>query len=203
MSTLFVKTNEATAARRRVYFYCVDATDVKTPELTEAGGQPQCSLDGEAYTNTGIGVLVAAGNGDYYADLTQAKVNVANGVIKTRYKSANTAEAKGDVVVIDSRLDGVADSCLAAIIAANFATLDEFATLDDFANEAEVATAVHTELDSILTLLEGWLGGAFTFEDNTPSANYITMKLYSAAVTPVLLKTWVITKSSGDRTKGV
>jgi hypothetical protein len=100
MATLFVKMNEATAARRRVYFYCVDATDGMTPETGEASGQPQCSLDGESFTNTGIGVLTHMGNGQYYADLTQAKVNVANGVIKTRYKSANTAEAVGDTVIV-------------------------------------------------------------------------------------------------------
>jgi hypothetical protein len=140
MATIPVKTNEATAARRRVYFQCVDATDGMAPEAGETGGQPQCSLDGETFTNTGIGVLVAvtAANGRYYAVLTQSKVNVADGVILTRYKSANTAECVGDTAVIDSRLDGIttlltdfgglADTndvqaaVTAAILAAGFAT---------------------------------------------------------------------------------
>jgi len=105
MATIPVKKNEATAARRRVYFHCVDATDGMSPETGEAGGQPQISVDGASWTNTGIGVLSAIGNGRYYADLTQTVTNVDDAVICTRYKSANTAECVGDTVVIDSRLD--------------------------------------------------------------------------------------------------
>lgn len=105
MANIFIKTNEATAARRRVYFHCVDATDGITPETEEAAGQPQISVDGASWTNTGIGTLIAIGNGRYYADITQATVDVANAVICTRYKSANTAEAVGDTVIVDVRLD--------------------------------------------------------------------------------------------------
>jgi hypothetical protein len=100
-----INRNEPVAARRRVAFYCVDAADATTPETGEAGGQPQVSVDGGAWSNTGIGVLVAIGVGSYYAELTQAITNVADAVIRSRYKSVNTIEFPGDTVVIDSRLE--------------------------------------------------------------------------------------------------
>lgn len=95
-----VLANTATAAYRRVYFHCVDATDGITPETGEAGGQPQISSDGASWTNTGIGTLTAIGNGRYYADLTQTAVQTAGTVIETRYKSANTAESVGDTIQV-------------------------------------------------------------------------------------------------------
>ena len=91
-----VKANDATATHRRAYFDLRDATDGITIELGENGGQPQVSTDGEAWTNTGIGVLVSIGNGRYYAGLTQTLIATAGTVIETRYKSANTAESPGD-----------------------------------------------------------------------------------------------------------
>ncbi len=91
--------NQATASKRTVVFnLIVDATDFTTPETGEAGGQPQISVDGAAWSNTGIGVLVAIGNGGYYAVVTQAAVATAGVTIHTRYKSANTAEARGDTL---------------------------------------------------------------------------------------------------------
>jgi hypothetical protein len=110
-----VKKNEATAARRRVRFNCVDATDGMTPEIGEGGGQPEISVDGAQWTVTGIGVLVdihatdaATHTGSYYAELTQAIVNADDAIIATRYKSANTAQCYGDVAVVDARLESVA-----------------------------------------------------------------------------------------------
>lgn len=95
-----VYVNEAVAARRRVYFQLVDATDGMTPELGEAGGQPQVSLDGASWSAGAIGTLSAIGNGRYYADLTLAAVDTVGRVIETRYKSANTAECPGDTLVV-------------------------------------------------------------------------------------------------------
>lgn len=92
--------NQATAAKRRVYFDLRDATDGITAETGEAGGQPQISTNGGAWTNTGIGTLTAIGNGRYYAELTQAAVQTAGDVIETRFKSANTAESPGDSVQV-------------------------------------------------------------------------------------------------------
>lgn len=95
---VLVLANEATAGRRRVYFHCVDATDGITAETGEAGGQPEISTNGGAWTSTGIGTLSAIGNGRYYADLTQVAVATAGDAIETRYKSVNTAETPGDSV---------------------------------------------------------------------------------------------------------
>src|SRR6185503_19696140 len=96
-----ILTNEATAARRQVYFDLRDATDGITAETGEAGGQPQISTNGGAWTNTGIGTLTSIGSGEYYAEVTQSATNItAGGRIKTRYKSANTAESRGDTLLI-------------------------------------------------------------------------------------------------------
>ena len=138
-----VATNEATAARRRAYFYCVDATDGITPETGEASGQPQISVDGAAYTNTGIGTLTAAGNGDYYADVTQATVNVANAVIRTRYKSSATAESRGSVLVASANWDRV-DATLSGIET-------KIDTVDGVADAILVDTAVIGALGAGLT----------------------------------------------------
>jgi len=91
---LLIQAGETTAARKRVYFQCADATDGMAPETGEAGGQPQISTDGGAFADAGIGVLVAVGNGRYYAELTDAAVE-SEAVIESRYKSAETAEAVG------------------------------------------------------------------------------------------------------------
>lgn len=88
--------NESTATKRRVFFQLVDATDGITPETGEDGGQPQVSTNGGAWTDTGIGTLVAIGNGRYYAVVTQTLIATAGVVIETRYKSAATAECPGD-----------------------------------------------------------------------------------------------------------
>ena len=97
-----IEPNEATAANRRVYFQIVDATDGMTPETGEEGSQPQISTNGGAWTNTGIGTLVAIGNGRYYATLTQAAVATEGDVIESRYKSDNTAEMPGTTVQVQS-----------------------------------------------------------------------------------------------------
>lgn len=87
--------NEAVAARRRLYFDLRQADGV-TPATGEAGGQPQISADGAAWTNTGIGTLTSIGNGRYYAELTTGAVAASGAVIESRYKSTNTAECPGD-----------------------------------------------------------------------------------------------------------
>jgi hypothetical protein len=97
-----VRKNEATAARRRFYFHCVDVGDHHTPEAGEAGGQPEISIDGAAWTSDGgvIGVLVDIGDGDYYADASQAAVNLNAGTILARYKSGDTDETLAMNVLI-------------------------------------------------------------------------------------------------------
>jgi hypothetical protein len=97
---LLMLANQATASKRRVYFNCKDATDFNTPETGEASGQPQVSVDGAAWTDTGIGVLVDIGSGRYYAELTQALIATAGVAVSTRYKSANTSETEGTTVQV-------------------------------------------------------------------------------------------------------
>lgn len=96
----YIKVNESISARRRIFFHLVDAADGITPELGEAGGQPQISTNGAAFTSTGIGALTSIGFGRYYADLTEAAVANIGDSIETRYKSANTAESPGDSVKV-------------------------------------------------------------------------------------------------------
>lgn len=97
---IFVQ-SEATAARRRFSLYLVDATDGITPEVGEAGGQPQISKNGAAFGNT-TATLVAVGNGSYYVELTAVELDTLGDII-VRYKSAATAEfnAVADVLAFN------------------------------------------------------------------------------------------------------
>lgn len=79
-----------TAAHRRFFLFLVDETDGKTPELSEASGQPQISKNGGSFANT-ISTLVSVGNGCYYVELTAAELDTAGHVI-VRYKSVETLE---------------------------------------------------------------------------------------------------------------
>lgn len=93
-----VKQNETTAAKRRMYFHCVDANDGITPETGENGGQPQISINGAAWGDSD-NTLVTIGNGRYYLELSATEV--ANTcVIEGRYKSANTAEIPGTTIQV-------------------------------------------------------------------------------------------------------
>jgi hypothetical protein len=86
--------NDYRASRRRVPVRCVDATDNATPEIGEAAGQGGISVNGTAFSTTGVGVLVAveASNGLYYSELTQNATRVVPGsAVRFRYKSAATA----------------------------------------------------------------------------------------------------------------
>ena len=95
-----VKASETESGRRRVWFDLRDATDGISAETGENGGQPEISTNGSAWVTTGIGTLTAIGNGRYYADVTQATVSTVGTFIKTRFKSANTAETPGDWIIV-------------------------------------------------------------------------------------------------------
>ena len=90
-----------TATTAKLFFYLVDATDGITAKTGEAGGQPQISVNGAAFSNTGVGTLVSMTNGHYYADVDLTNANlggtgaaaVAGDRVVGRYKSAATAEA--------------------------------------------------------------------------------------------------------------
>lgn len=96
----WIKAGTTGGTSTRIYFFLTDATDYVTPETGEAGGQPQISTDGAAWTNTGIGTLVSIGNGSYYADLTTGAVATAGKIVLTRYKSSNTSEARGTTAIV-------------------------------------------------------------------------------------------------------
>jgi hypothetical protein len=100
MAIIPVYRNEGTASRRRVTFRAWDAIDGITPETNEAFNQPQISTDGAAWTNNGIGTLVHVGNGLYYAEVQQSVIGTPGQRIYSRYKSAATAEADGDILLV-------------------------------------------------------------------------------------------------------
>jgi co-chaperonin GroES (HSP10) len=88
--------NVEVGASATVYFDVRDADNVN-PALSEAGGQPQTSLNGAAFSDNGISTLSAIGYGRYSATLNTSLLSVAEGdVILTRYKGAGTSETRGD-----------------------------------------------------------------------------------------------------------
>jgi hypothetical protein len=96
--SIHVKQNETVAAKRRMYFHCVDGNDGMTPENGEGGGQPQLSIGGASWADSD-NTLVLIGSGRYYVELSASEV--ANTcVIEGRYKSANTAEIPGTTIQI-------------------------------------------------------------------------------------------------------
>jgi len=110
MSNIAVLANEATATKRRVYFFIRLAADGLTP-ASKSAGQPQISTDGGAWTNTGIGTLTDLGNGEHYADVTQAAVLTAGTRIRTRFADVDTIEERGDSLMV-----GVLDPYTAAAL---------------------------------------------------------------------------------------
>jgi hypothetical protein len=70
--------------------------------LAENGGQPQISINGEAWESADIGPLVSIGNGRYYADVAQEAVSEAGLTIESRYKSDSTAECPGTALQVVS-----------------------------------------------------------------------------------------------------
>lgn len=131
--------NEATAARRRVYFQLVDATDGMTPETGEGGGQPEVSRDGGVWTGVGgISALTHIGSGRYYADVVQGATNYDNAVLQSRYKSANTAEAVGSTLIVGMSINAIDG----ALTSGNNATLNlKQLNVVNSAGDAIVATS--------------------------------------------------------------
>jgi hypothetical protein len=95
----YIKAGTTAAQLKTATFFCVDATDGKTPETGEAGGQPEISVSNAAWTTTGIGTLQSDGLGGYFAVLTDATVNTQDRTIRTRYKSSNTLLAIGTTFI--------------------------------------------------------------------------------------------------------
>lgn len=88
------------AEKRKVYFHLVSVADGMTASTGEATGQPVASINGAAYSSTGIGALAAIGRGRYYATLSASVVGSVGRVIETSYKSTGTSECPGDSVQV-------------------------------------------------------------------------------------------------------
>lgn len=105
MGVRHVRVGETDAERLRVYFtvWLLGGG----PAESEAGGQPQLSLNGAAFDSNGIGTLTAIGFGRYYAQLASSVVIAPGDVINTRYKSGITGEAEGDTFLVVSATDSL------------------------------------------------------------------------------------------------
>jgi hypothetical protein len=98
-SQRLIQVDQSDPTQCQVYWQLV-GTDGISPALSEAGGQPQISLAGAAWTSTGISTLTAIGDGRYYATLSTSVLNTPGMAIETRYASASTAECPGDSVLV-------------------------------------------------------------------------------------------------------
>ncbi len=95
-----IQENESDVTKRRLYFHIVNSDGI-SPSISESGGQPQISISGNIWTDSGIDTLTDIGNGRYYSTLDQNVLIVGNH-IESRYKSVNTAEVPGDSIdVVD------------------------------------------------------------------------------------------------------
>ena len=156
-----IQVSEAAAARRRVYFHCVDVIDGITPEVGEAGGQPETSIDGAAWVGAAsIGVLVAIGNGRYYAEVVVATVDTVGRLIETRYKSAATAESVGDSLEVvahnpSTSIDAIETDAALVLVDTTAILVDTTAILVDTAAMIATLALQDTELGKILGAVAG------------------------------------------------
>lgn len=206
MADIRINKNEATAARRRVYFFLV-GTDGITPATGEAGGQPQVSVDGGAWTSTGIGTLTHIGNGVYYADLSQSLVNVDNAVIRTRYKSVNTAECPGDTAIVDVEVEQAA-ACKALLEDGTFGLAAIETLVDDLESRLtatragyldelpDLDVAVSTLLDRIPSALT-ITNGKVTVATNEDKTGYSLTSDYEAAKTALAASAYTPPDNAG------
>ena len=148
MDCVYCQKNEATDKKRRMYFFLVDATDAKTPETGEDGNQPQISIDGAAWTSAGIGTLVHIGNGMYYAELTQATVNVDHAIILGRFKSANTIESPAlNAIEVGGYRNGIASLANELVLDRSTGELKVYNDAG-YAGGTVIATFTPTDVDS-------------------------------------------------------
>jgi hypothetical protein len=103
---MLLELSEATAARRRIPFVCVDATDGVTPEtgVTFASNDLLISKNGAAEAPFG-GTASEMGGGLYYYEFTQAELNTA-GFITLRVNKSGVAVARFFAQVINQDLYG-------------------------------------------------------------------------------------------------
>jgi hypothetical protein len=151
--TLSILQSEPTAARRRVYFQAVDASDGITAEtgltgtayISKNGGSPAAS------TNSIVEIDSTNMPGRYYLELTAAEVDTL-GTIEVRYKAAACAEVVVRAVVVatdpyvdlsDKVEDWVWDALVADHTAAGtMGEAMEKLSLEDFTLAVQVADEV-------------------------------------------------------------
>lgn len=111
--------SEATAARRRIFFMLVDATDGFTPEngvdLT-AAGDVQISKNGAAFANAAGAAPTGLGDGLYYYEATAAELDtVGTLVLKVEDATSRTALVICQVVASDPYTAEATAAALAAV----------------------------------------------------------------------------------------
>lgn len=134
---------EYQASRRRVFFQAFDQTDGVTPEVGEAGVQPQVFIQGAgAAVTANVGVLIASqtASGTYYSEFASAAASplLALGIHRMVADSANTGpmDELFEVVPHPYLHDGTAQAGGAQVItlaagasAVDQAYIDGFVTL--------------------------------------------------------------------------
>ncbi len=119
-----IKIGDLEVTHRRVYFD-IRELDGITPALGEEGGQPQISINGQGWADTGIGTLVEIGYGRYYADLSINVIQNVGDVIETRYAGPTTAETPGDTFIVISESTVEYSSVTDDVIIEAYATVDD------------------------------------------------------------------------------
>lgn len=118
LDTNIYRINETNDTLRRVYF---DLLKDDVALITEGGNQPQISVTGASWQDTGIGTLTHVGSGLYYATLTQGILADRDNIIHTRYSIAPSSyEFRGTTARVVDDMDGftqeqVLKLCLAFI----------------------------------------------------------------------------------------
>lgn len=96
-----IQQSEATAARRRVFFQLVDATDGITAEIGQTGTGFLSKNGATPVATSGSLVELSAADmpGRYYFELTSAEADTL-GILSLRFKAAATAEMVADAQII-------------------------------------------------------------------------------------------------------
>ena len=134
---IIIAPGETDAGKRAVEFLLI-GTDGMPLAADKSGEQPQVSIDGGVFANTGIGVLALASGNRYLATLTTG-VLVEGRTIRTRFADGDTVECWGDTVQV-----GVAATAASVEAGARSA----FASWECTFSE-DNATAVHVPVNEV------------------------------------------------------
>lgn len=174
--TQLLQQSEATAARRRMFFYLVDATDNETPEtaIAIASGELQLSKNGAAFAD-GAGTWTHVAAGVYQYEATAAELDTVGVlIVKVVDSAANIVIKEFQVVPWDPY---AADWALATSLAAAQTDLDTVqASTPDLirtgphamgtlaANGNSTALSMAHAYDADITVTGTWGGGTATVQ---------------------------------------